>query len=1578
MTDDLNKRKYLGVSNWKPNEVQAVGWMGITRATGQPEGGTPKQAISETTRTTAFELAFGDGTPYSRDFKAFSDLPPRDQEKITYEVGDRVADISLELTGVIATDKQKSWGFYEDYPMSPNITMKVNASEESLLDMMNIVGYLGQQTDVYAFGPKSSAGNIGFDFYEKDGKFQDKKILDEFYRILRKEFPHYFGGGSQHEYNNIPSLRMILFGQSARKNMSVPNKKLWAKNLAKKVKKEITPTIQRLANDLGLNVGFKDLRAQTYIANNDWQKEPNGESYLRRFVQRFRPDIQRRIQREHSADIRQRISEGIQDSNRERALQRTESGILFSERQAGTPAQADGRGIGQRGGETQGPVTGRTGSTSQPQPVNSLGGVSGRDFTDFFSRVTKGEAGKSSTGAPFKLITKSVESDNSIIPFAEEYRGHQGNFDDHIAHSIPAYRDIQINVGNAILETYRGQGADVLDIGASEGALPKALTRLSNGNIRTVSLDPNLDMKARFDQTPVEGAEYAAEAFSDADTAGQLGWVEDDGTEVYNYNPDRKFDVVQEAMVFQFISNNRHKQIQRIKELLKDDGVAIIEEKVFRPVDPNDAETLKRINKVPEFVANEDYKDKNYKSRYFTEKEIEDKKKEVLQRGGDEIEGMEKYMVPENFLEDEIRNNFNHAVQFWDSGNFKGWLASDSQEKMDALLNNIRDTNTEFSTTKTPKPLFSSRNFNQGQPQAPQTQATPRKKRGVKKVINAGKTFFEPFSNLINSNEYRDRRNLLRGEISAINKYSRGIHTTFKGATPEEAKNIFDFYETKGANPNIIQDPERRDLAIKTKQEIEQRGQELVRRGMLDKASFKKYQGQYLPHVYLKHLLNNDDYTAAGSGGRLSDMGYLIRRQDLPEATRELILGQIKDPAYLVSKTTGQVGRDLAVMQFFDDILAKPEWALQKSLIPFDPLKEINNILINEDFQTDTQQLLEDMGLDPYIDDQRDNLRNQIKEQRSDLKQLMKDKPKDRPDGWEDLASQIQNNIKDLQRKLAPLKPLRVTPQWLIGEAKRLKEQLADNYAKSSDEGTRMAFGVTEEESRVRNQIVSKMVERFTEMADQALTPEIRQEIEEGEWKQIPDSARYGALRGALIRPEIANDIIGTSGMVDRNNMSMVQKIFGQGGPMEKYHSWWKMSKVAANPPSWARNVGSNMILLQLSGVKMRHMPKLALRAIKEMRNDGRYNQIAKKYGIGESSFSGVELAKIDREFKHLQRTLDKNSSAPMQAMLSVFAAVGKMNDWFGDNYQRFETHGKLMKIIDAMERENKPENQAVRESNEALFDYSEVSPSVKYIRKNPFGSAFITFQTKVLPRLIKTARHNPGRFAPWVAMSLAIPAWTASEFDWTDDDLEEFMKILPDWLQEKTHTFVLPMKDSKGRFVAMDASYFMPWGMYTEAGEEAVKGEGLEAAKTLGVGLTSPLVNISTSLATNRDTFTGKEIFDEEGTPKEKIFQIINYLWNANMPGFLSGMMDLDPEGDYNRTNLQGALRKTIGAVREETDREGNPGRTMGQAAAAWGGVNLYPIDAQRALEKRQLRKRYELRSTMSKKKRAQNEAFL
>ena len=67
-----------------------------------------------------------------------------------------------------------------------------------------------------------------------------------------------------------------------------------------------------------------------------------------------------------------------------------------------------------------------------------------------------------------------------IADFVREYNQHRGHFDDHIASIIPGFRELQTIVGSAISKSY--EDADMLDIGASEGALIKAVTKLSGGH----------------------------------------------------------------------------------------------------------------------------------------------------------------------------------------------------------------------------------------------------------------------------------------------------------------------------------------------------------------------------------------------------------------------------------------------------------------------------------------------------------------------------------------------------------------------------------------------------------------------------------------------------------------------------------------------------------------------------------------------------------------------------------------------------------------------------------------------------------------------------------------------------------------------------------------------------------------------------------------------------------------------------------------------------------------------------------------------------------------------------------------
>ena len=286
----------------------------------------------------------------------------------------------------------------------------------------------------------------------------------------------------------------------------------------------------------------------------------------------------------------------------------------------------------------------------------------GEETQDFFSAVTTGT--EQASDVPYKSVLKL----DNIKDYVDARSTHRGNFDDHISKSIPAYDDVQNIVGAAIVKTY--QNADVLDIGASEGSWGKAISQQSNGKVKTVNLDMNQDMKNNFDTiSQVDGATFDLNAFGS------------------NYKPNKKFDVIHEGMLFQFISKARNSQIKEVKRLLKKDGVFVSEEKFI----------------TNDYYVNEFNKD-NYKNYYFTEEQLIDKAKKIVLSGGlDEAEGMMGNQVTLAEMDKVLKSNFKFVVQFWDSGNFKGFAASDNKKKLNALIDNMEDTHSEYSTVRTPK-----------------------------------------------------------------------------------------------------------------------------------------------------------------------------------------------------------------------------------------------------------------------------------------------------------------------------------------------------------------------------------------------------------------------------------------------------------------------------------------------------------------------------------------------------------------------------------------------------------------------------------------------------------------------------------------------------------------------------------------------------------------------------------------------------------------------------------------------------------------------------------------------------------
>ena len=317
------------------------------------------------------------------------------RNEFTTEILDQVTDIALARTGVVERDRvagKTYWGFWENEPMSPNMVLNVSATDQGMENIMNVIGYLAQQDAVYAFGPKHNAKGVGIDIYDKNGKFADEKILKKIYSKLVQASPWdkggYIRGASQTIVNGQPALRIVLENTTA-KGKKVSEVQANNKKLQKQRKAELKPYIIELVNDLDLDIIVDSFQAQVFKAENNWKDQPNGESYRQRISENFRPPISRRIQNSDAkaveSAIRKKFGEfGIKASKVTARKAKTDYEGSTDRRR-----QEDVRETDREVGE----------STALDQ---------GRWSASFFSDVTKGKKGKSTTGRKFKFITPSI------------------------------------------------------------------------------------------------------------------------------------------------------------------------------------------------------------------------------------------------------------------------------------------------------------------------------------------------------------------------------------------------------------------------------------------------------------------------------------------------------------------------------------------------------------------------------------------------------------------------------------------------------------------------------------------------------------------------------------------------------------------------------------------------------------------------------------------------------------------------------------------------------------------------------------------------------------------------------------------------------------------------------------------------------------------------------------------------------------------------------------------------------------------------------------------------------------------
>lgn len=699
-----------------------------------------------------------------------------------------------------------------------------------------------------------------------------------------------------------------------------------------------------------------------------------------------------------------------------------------------------------------------------------------------------------------------------------------------------------------------------------------------------------------------------------------------------------------------------------------------------------------------------------------------------------------------------------------------------------------------------------------------------------KLVDRINQTFSSPLSGMIQEADYRTIRGLTHGRVAIVDEVTADLNKQLSKMSESQNARALHYLKTKNAPVPNLGNAELERTVRSVKDTFASLGQQMVDRGMIPQESFDKLGEAYVPRIYLIHLFGDAKQRSELASGKLPDLSRTKARKDIPEELRQL-MGEVDNVAFLASTGIGQEMRDVALIDWLDEVAKNKNWVLQEDLMEWDGR--------------------------------------------------------------------------------------RMTPHALLSFAERLRS-MAD-YQGTDPQRMAATLATADAMDTAARQHIA---------AHQRTTPDIAKTF-----IAIPDTARYGNLRGLRVRREIYNDIV--AGRDAAAEIGLIEMTFAAGGPLaSKGTALFKEMKVVQNPVSHVRNYVANGVLAHLAGIPFIMVPIRQAQALAAVLGTNprwtKYYGIAKKYGLTSGTFASQELNQAKTEYRKYLLRHEKSGFKKIGHALAV--ASDTIRQPMRKLYQGEEAVWKVAALIHAMEWKKMPAGEAAAWANDALMDYSDVTTTVRALRNSPYGMPFATFQSKATARVLETAVTRPWSFAPYAVIAGALGQMLIDTLgDVDDDDFEALKKNMPKWAQERVSATILPFKDAYGRWVTIDFSAFLPWAQQLDALRLLGEGRTPEATKQLGL-FTGPLSSIVVAWTTGEDVFTGRPIYNEWDEGRVKAGKMINYVLNMWIPPMLSTM-----------ENSIG--NKLIDFAQGRPSPTGDETFTAGQMAARLAGVNVYPF---------------------------------
>lgn len=450
-------------------------------------------------------------------------------------------------------------------------------------------------------------------------------------------------------------------------------------------------------------------------------------------------------------------------------------------------------------------------------------------------------------------------------------------------------------------------------------------------------------------------------------------------------------------------------------------------------------------------------------------------------------------------------------------------------------------------------------------------------------------------------------------------------------------------------------------------------------------------------------------------------------------------------------------------------------------------------------------------------------------------------------------------------------------------------------------------------------------------------------------FKQLPANKRLGTLSESYVHPEIFKDLQETVRV-----MSEGEKFW------RKSLGAWKFGKVILSPKTHVRNLMSNSVLAHLGGMPMYEQPVYLTRAAVEMKQQGKYWNMAMKEGFLKRTFTNAELRGL---FDEVQIHMGGIRAG------SIPEALGKVGQGWSKSkavmnkaaklYEAEEQWFKMAKFIHNIERRKMSVKAAGKDAEKWLFNYAKVTKFQEKYRSKWYGAPFATFTFKALPRIVEAMVKTPWRFALPGAMIYGLEQAAQRKIGDTPEVIKAKKALRPEWQKGQmlgTPNFArVPIIDEDGREHYLNLTYILPWGDLAEAGGFGPIPGGL-------MPFSQPFVKEPFSQIMNYDPFWKEQIVKEENLAgKTKLRKLAT---QAKLRGkHVAQAMLPTPFMD---------VQKALSAVTEKPDYRGRIRLRSVVALDVLAGIKMYPVDyAEQA--QRQISKLHPAKGFLAKKIRSQ-----